>query len=123
LYTIGSTLKERREQLGIHLEDIENSTKISKRYLRAIESGNWDKLPDMVYTRGFIRSYARELHINVDSLLYELQDIPFEELCPPLPLSSSELNGHSHPITRVAQTIGRGSKLVRFVFGLRTGRG
>lgn len=68
---IGRELQCRREQLGISLEKIEYLTNIQKRYLRAIESGEWDQLPAPVYTRGFIHSYARIVGMDLTDLLLQ----------------------------------------------------
>jgi len=47
-----------REARGISLREIADTTKISVRYLEAIERGAFDRLPGGVYTEGYIRQYA-----------------------------------------------------------------
>ncbi|HEU4963184.1 MAG TPA: RodZ domain-containing protein [Bacilli bacterium] len=66
---IGKELQEAREAQGMTLEDVQQGTKIRTRYLEAIEAGELDTLPGMVYARGFIKSYAEFLGINGQELL------------------------------------------------------
>jgi cytoskeletal protein RodZ len=51
-------LEEMRRQRGVSLEQIANSTKISTRFLRAIESEEFEKLPGGVFNINYIRQYA-----------------------------------------------------------------
>ena len=59
-----------REVLGKNLPDIADSTKINIKYLEAIESGDFDILPN-VYIRLFLRTYAEILQINPEKILDE----------------------------------------------------
>ena len=58
-----------RENRGISLEQIARSTKIGTYYLRAIESGNLERLPEGVYRRSYIRQYARAIDYDEGALL------------------------------------------------------
>jgi transcriptional regulator with XRE-family HTH domain len=68
---LGEVLRKRREELGVSLEDVQAATKIRKRYLQAIEEGDWSVLPGDVYARGFVRAYADYLGLNGTALLEE----------------------------------------------------
>lgn len=68
--TIGEKLKEAREAQNLTLDDIQETTKIQKRYLRAIEEGNFHILPGSFYARAFIKEYAQALNLD-DELLLE----------------------------------------------------
>jgi len=57
-------LKEKREALGLTLKDIFQRTRISVVNLEAIENGNLHLLPVPIYTRNFIKTYARTLGID-----------------------------------------------------------
>jgi cytoskeletal protein RodZ len=57
--SIGEQFRLAREQRGIGLRDISDQTRISVRYLEAIESNDFDRLPGGVFTRSFIKAYAR----------------------------------------------------------------
>ncbi|HEY5541483.1 MAG TPA: RodZ domain-containing protein [Coriobacteriia bacterium] len=66
---LGDTLRDRRISLGISLETAENETKIRARLLAALEAGEYDKLPDPGYVRGYVSSYARYLELDPIPLL------------------------------------------------------
>lgn len=66
---LGQVLRTQREELGLELNELENRTKIRKRYLIALEEGDWTILPGEVYARGFVRSYAEALGLDGRDLL------------------------------------------------------
>jgi cytoskeletal protein RodZ len=66
---LGDTLRERRSALGITLEQVEQATHIRARLLQALEEGNYDRLPNPGYVRGYISSYARFLELDPIPLL------------------------------------------------------
>jgi hypothetical protein len=63
----GALLRQRREQLGLSIDDVSRATKISGGILRAIEAMDIAKLPARAYARGFVRSYAREVGLNPET--------------------------------------------------------
>ena len=69
LASFGEELKREREIRGISLKEIADATKISKRFLEAIERNDHKTLPAPVFTRGFIREYARYLGLNCDEIV------------------------------------------------------
>jgi cytoskeletal protein RodZ len=69
LATFGEELRREREIRGISLKEIADSTKISKRFLDAIERNDHKTLPAPVFTRGFVREYARYLGLNADDMV------------------------------------------------------
>ena len=71
---IGEKLKEARIAKGYSLDDLQQITKIQKRYLLAIEEGNLDVLPGNFYARAFIKQYADTVGLNGDQLLSEYTD-------------------------------------------------
>jgi cytoskeleton protein RodZ len=66
---IGHLLREARENKGLSLEDVQDATRISSRFLAALESGQYDKLPTPVHVRGFLRNYARYLGLDPQPLI------------------------------------------------------
>ena len=66
---LGTLLKKARQEKGLTLDDIQERTKIRKKYLEAIEANNFDILPGKVYLKVFVKGYAREVDINYKELL------------------------------------------------------
>ena len=60
----GAFLKKVREIRGLELNDIAQRTKISERYLRALEDEQFADMPAAVYVRGYVTEYARALRLN-----------------------------------------------------------
>ncbi|GAA0496030.1 helix-turn-helix domain-containing protein [Salinibacillus aidingensis] len=71
---LGQRLKEAREEKGLSLSDIQEMTKIQRRYLNAIEEGQFNILPGSFYTRAFIREYANTVGLNADQLFEEYEN-------------------------------------------------
>ena len=71
---IGKTLQNARNEKHYTLDDLQQITKIQKRYLIAIEENNFDALPGDFYVRAFIRQYADTVGIKADKLLSELDE-------------------------------------------------
>ena len=67
--TLGEKLKKIRSERRIGLTDISRFTKIQLKYLEDIEEGRYEKLPSDVYVKGFLKSYAKFLGVNGDSLI------------------------------------------------------
>lgn len=72
-------LKEQREKLGRELNDIARITRIRSSYLKAIEEEDFAKLPVEVYTKGYIREYAKFLEYSPDEAI-EPYEAYLEEL-------------------------------------------
>ena len=77
---LGQQLREARLQKGMSLDDVQEMTKIRKRYLEAIEAGDYKVLPGSFYVRAFIKTYAEAVGLNPDELLEgHQQDVPKSE--------------------------------------------
>jgi cytoskeleton protein RodZ len=70
---IGVRLREAREAKGVSLDEIAGRTRIPVRHLQHIESGDWDALPAITYSIGFVRSYASEVGLDPAALGAELR--------------------------------------------------
>jgi hypothetical protein len=68
MFEIGSSLREARLRQGVDFPEIEQSTKIRGKYLRALEDEQFDLLPAQTYVKGFLRSYAE--YLGLDGQLY-----------------------------------------------------
>jgi len=69
LASFGEELRREREIRAISLKEIADATKISKRFLEAIENNDHKTLPAPVFTRGFVREYARYLGLNAEEMV------------------------------------------------------
>ena len=99
----GDKLRREREMRGVSLEEISESTKIGTRSLRALEEGDFDKLPGGIFNKGFVRAYSRFLGLDeeqtvadFDTALKEhrlasghVEEVPIED--EPEPASSQGL--------------------------------
>jgi len=69
LASFGEELRREREIRGISLKEIADATKISRRFLEAIERNDHKTLPAPVFTRGFIREYSRYVGLSPEELV------------------------------------------------------
>lgn len=67
----GDRLKRERELRGVTLEEVAGATRISPKFLEALENDRWDQLPGGAFNRGFVRSVARFLGLDEDSMVAE----------------------------------------------------
>ena len=65
----GALLKAVREELRLSLDDLSESTNISKGYLEAIESDGFDRLPAATFVRGYVRVLASTLGLEEQSMV------------------------------------------------------
>ncbi len=72
--SIGKVLKEKRESLGLTIEQVAEETKIQRRYIIDMETENFDDMPGKVYEKGFLKTYINLLNIDVEYAmeLYEI---------------------------------------------------
>ena len=68
---IGATLREARMRARIDISEVEASTKIRAKYLRALENEEWDLLPGPTYVKSFLRTYAEALDLDAKLLVDE----------------------------------------------------
>lgn len=76
--SVGSTLREAREHLGLSIEDVENRLKFAPHQIEALEADDYGNLPEMSFVRRFVRSYARLLKLDPEPLLASLPAIPVQ---------------------------------------------
>jgi cytoskeleton protein RodZ len=70
---IGRLLEKKRKERGLTLEEVEQATKIRKRYLTGLERDDYAILPDAVYARGFLKTYANYLGLDGEALSRQLK--------------------------------------------------
>lgn len=90
---VGEILRKRREETGQDLRDISKILRIRYDYLKAIEDETFERLPEEVYVKGYIREYAELLHIEPETAVnsyvqqisppqIEAKEIPGKETIP-----------------------------------------
>ncbi|HET9801720.1 MAG TPA: helix-turn-helix domain-containing protein [Candidatus Acidoferrum sp.] len=79
----GERLKRERELREVPMDELSKATRISNRFLQALENEDWDQLPGGVFGHGFVRSIARYLGLDEEALLGEYDLARSEKL--PLP--------------------------------------
>jgi cytoskeletal protein RodZ len=106
----GEHLKREREMRGVTIQEISTATRISSRFLEALENENWDQLPGGVFNRGFIRSIARFLGLDEETLVaeYALESNAKPEL---------RTTSHSEQIPRDWQPLGAAAAILVLVLG------
>jgi cytoskeleton protein RodZ len=68
---IGGELRRARQARSRSIESISAATKISPTVLRAIENNAFDRVPGGLFTRGFLRAYAREVGLNGEAIVQQ----------------------------------------------------
>ncbi len=72
---LGRSLRAAREERNIPLQEICDRTRIQLEFLKQIEAGRLEGLPEFVFVRGFVRNYAQALGLDYTSMQGDLQRI------------------------------------------------
>ncbi len=67
--SLGTFFREAREAQGLTIEQVAASTRIQESYLQALEEDRFQGLPEKVFTKGFVRTYARTLGLDEEEAL------------------------------------------------------
>ena len=107
---IGDTLREARVRQRVNIEELEQSTKIRAKYLRALENEEFGLLPGPTYVKSFLRTYAEKLGLDAHVLVEEFR-AKYEEPEPMefQPLASPPRDARRRP---VAPRFGPGAAIV-----------
>src|SRR5262249_48226509 len=91
--TLGEELKRLREQRGISLAEISEATRIGTRFLKAIETDNFSVLPGGIFTRSFIRAFAKQVGMDEEHAILKYHQpasgVALEAVPPADPASGS----------------------------------
>lgn len=68
----GKMLCEARERLGLSVMDVASQIKFAPRQIEALEADDYQHLPEAAFLRGFVRSYAKILHLDAQTVLAAL---------------------------------------------------
>jgi cytoskeletal protein RodZ len=82
---IAARLRAAREARGLSLDDVANRTRVPIRHLHAIDAGEWDALPAITYSVGFVKSYANAVGLNGTEMGQELR----QQLGSPMPTGNA----------------------------------
>ena len=106
---LGNRLREAREAKGLSLADVQEMTKIQKRYLKGIEEGNYDMMPGKFYVRAFIKQYAEAVGLDHEQL--------FEEYKSEIPSSyEDEIPQRATKVEKVRSTVpAESSKILEYL--------
>ena len=112
---IGETLREARMRRRIDMTDVEAATKIRAKYLRALESEEWELLPGPTFVKTFLRTYAEYLDLDARLLVEEYKQ-RYER---PAGMDITPLNlRQQRPRRRVAPRLGPGVVVVLGIVAL-----
>src|SRR5688572_9833461 len=70
---IGETLREARMRQRVNIEELEQTTKIRAKYLRALANEEFGLLPGPTYVKSFLRTYAEKLGLDPHVLVEEFR--------------------------------------------------
>ena len=70
---IAQLLSDARKERGLSVEDIAGSLRLLPVYLHAFDSGDWSKMPEEVYTLGFLRQYAGFIGLDINKEIAQLK--------------------------------------------------
>lgn len=67
--TVGELLKKARIEQNIEISDVERETRIKTAFIKALEEGQYGRLPSAAYAQGFLKNYAQFLGLDTQVLL------------------------------------------------------
>lgn len=68
--SVGEFFRQVRETKGLTVDEVASKTRIRTDFVQALEDGNFAKLPDQVFAKGFVRSYARSLGLDEEDAIH-----------------------------------------------------
>lgn len=71
--SVGEQLRQGRERRQLSVTEVANSTNIKSDYIRAMEEGDWGTFSAPVYIKGFVRTYATHLKLDVSTIVSDLE--------------------------------------------------
>ncbi|HOW28029.1 MAG TPA: helix-turn-helix domain-containing protein [Elusimicrobiota bacterium] len=95
LRSVGQSLRSRREERRLSVDEMSRTTRIHSRYIQALEEERWGELPAKVYLYGFLQKYAVALGLDPQEVLQSYKQrhevvSPVEPSAPSVPSKSSQ---------------------------------
>lgn len=100
--SFGENLRRERELRGVSLREIAEGTKISRRFLQALEEDRVDVLPGGLFPRAFVKQYALFLGLDVDKAVADFSTVHAEA-----PPERPERKAYSEPRRRSPISLGQ----------------
>ena len=94
--TVGAQLRAAREALGLSQESVAQQLKLAPRQVRAIEEDDFARLPGRTFVRGFVRNYARLVHLDPGAVIAGLPRVDGTS-----PLDRPSLTAVSRPMAEL----------------------
>ena len=69
ILTAGEILERERKRLGLNEKEVADQLHVTKHYVKALESNSYEKLPGAVFVKGYLKSYALFLGLDVEDLM------------------------------------------------------
>ena len=114
---VGATLRRARMLKRLTLEQIAHSTKINAATLEALEGNDFDRVPASIYTRGFLRTFAREVDLDPEETVEQF----LEQCAAPRPEQMVSASAEPAPVVEAGmdteaprQRTNVGGRLLRF---------
>lgn len=101
--SVGETLRRERVRRNLDLNQVSEELKISTRFLQAMETGNFDKLPGGVFAKAFVRQYAQLLELDAEELASEVQHLLEPQPASPQATQAPRPNAAPISLPRVLQ--------------------
>lgn len=98
---IGERLRDARRAQDLDLEQVHARTKISPRFLQAMEEEQWEVLPGAAYARAFLHTYAELLGLDADAIVAEYRGRP----------GTREAQPEAEPVPQLPTSERRGSRI------------
>jgi len=102
LVVLGQSLRQAREQQGLSAAALAAQLRMGEEQLQALESGDPERLPELVFVIAQARRVAAALGIDATSLVAPIKQLSSQIKPAPAPLSSSEPIGRQHPRARLS---------------------
>ena len=77
--TAGDILHQARQRLGLNEKEVADKLHITMHYVKALESNSYEKLPGAVFAKGYLKSYALLLGLDVEDLLSRYDEFTYQQ--------------------------------------------
>ena len=77
--TAGDILHQARQRLGLNEKEVADKLHITRHYVKALESNSYEKLPGAVFAKGYLKSYALLLGLDVEDLLSRYDEFTHQQ--------------------------------------------